>query len=90
MSTVLSYKNGVIASKQYRCDLCGERIEAGEKYDRRSGVDGHDMWTTRMHPECHAFEESGVVDEEWYEDISDPAFERKSALEYAAREEVQP
>lgn len=84
MSYCLSSKDGVKAHKLHRCCLCGERINAGDTQDVRSGVDCWDMWTMHMHPECHAFEGSpGVVDPDWYEDVSDPAFDRADAIAFA-------
>ena len=75
-STVLEEKNGVIARKQHRCELCGEGITRGEKYDLRTGVNGDGHWQMHMHPECHAYESNDTVDPDWYEDVSEPAFER--------------
>jgi len=81
MSTCLSSKDGVKARKPHRCCLCGQRIDAGELYDARTGVGDGCMWTMKMHPECHAYEQKdGVVDPDWYEDVSDPAFERADAI----------
>ena len=78
MSTVLSQSDGIVAHKKYRCDLCGETINKGDKYDRRTGCEDG-MWTMHMHPECHAYESYETVDSDWYEDISEPAFERPLA-----------
>lgn len=84
MSVVLSSKNGVRARKTYRCVLCGARIEQGSLYDRRSGACDDGMWTMHMHPECHAYEQvPGVVDPDWYEDVSDPAFSFEKACLHA-------
>lgn len=80
MSTCLSERKGVRARRTYRCALCGELIEAGSRYDKRAGVNYGDFWEMKMHPECHAFESSGAVDSDWYEDCSDPAFSRRDAL----------
>lgn len=94
MSWYVSSKNSVKARKPHNCDLCGERIGIGESHDTRSGVSDGDGWSTmRMHPECHRYEQHGrrtdwkgdlvrVVDPEWYEDISSPAFERREAHRY--------
>ncbi len=83
MSTCLSHREGVIAKKRYRCDLCGEPIDAGMAHDTRSGI-GDCFWTMRLHPECHRYEQSPEVRErlnsfDWYEDISEPAFDRSEA-----------
>lgn len=81
MNICLSSKNGVKSRKKKRCDLCGEIINVGDLKDTRTGVDGGDMWTMHMHPECHAYEQiPGIVDEYWYDDIYDKAFERKDAI----------
>ncbi len=90
MSVCLSSQQGVKARKPHHCALCGERIEVGALYDRRSGVSSGDMWTMHMHVECHAFEISPVkpVDEDWYEDVSDPAFSRAEALAYQTQASV--
>ena len=80
MSWYVSSKEGVKARKPHRCDLCGERIAVGELYATRSGVsEGDGFSTTHMHPECHAYESRETVDSDWYEDISEPAFERPTA-----------
>ncbi len=80
MSTCLSSKEGAKARKPHRCSLCGERINAGELQDTRTGVCDGRMWTMHMHPECHAYEQKpGAVDPDWYEDVSEPAFDRKDA-----------
>lgn len=76
MSTCISSKDGVIARKQHRCVLCGEPILVGDKYDQRNGVGDDGFWSVRMHPECHAYESNDTVDPDWYEDVSEPAFER--------------
>ena len=78
----LSSKNRIKARKPHSCALCGEQIEVGQLYDRRSGVSNGDMWTMHMHVECHAYEvgPANPVDPDWYEDVSDPAFRRADAL----------
>lgn len=84
MSTYLSSREGVKARKRYRCDLCGEDIAVGELHDTRTGVEtGTGFWTMRMHPECHAYEQTPAMRNalvDWYEEISDPAFDRADAL----------
>ena len=84
MSTVLSQKEGIKARKTHQCVFCQELINAGELYDKRNGVDGGDMWTMKMHPECHAYERKVGVDSDWYECVYDPAFARKVAIEATA------
>ena len=92
MSTCLSSKEGVKAAKQHRCCLCGERIVVGQLHDTRTGVaEGDGFWTMRMHPECHRYEQSPEMhrklsDWDWYEDVSEPAFERAEAQRH---EELQ-
>ena len=82
MSTFLSSRNGTKARKPHRCCLCGERINIGDVKDTRSGVSDGQVWTMQMHPECHAYEQrSGIVDPDWYEDVSDSAFSRAKAIE---------
>lgn len=84
MSLCLSSKDGVKARKPHHCCLCGERINVGDLYDKRAGVGDGAVWTMHMHPECHAYENSpGAVDPDWYEDVSEPAFERKEAISFA-------
>jgi hypothetical protein len=81
MSTILRETNGVRSRKPRRCCLCGDRIDLRAPHDVRVGVDGGDMWTIRMHPECHQHETRGAVDHDWwYEDVSDPAFDHKDAI----------
>jgi hypothetical protein len=91
MSVVLSSKENVKARRDYHCDLCGERIKKGDKYSRRTGACDDGMWTMHMHPECELYEQHpGTVDWDWYEDISDPVFNRKEAIEFAAKKQDQP
>lgn len=85
MNTCLSQNNGVKARKRYRCALCHEPIESGDIHHVRKGINSRDFWTMRMHTECCDYEQQpGVVDEEWYEDIWDPAFSRDEALAFRA------
>jgi hypothetical protein len=90
VSTCTSSKEGVTARKTYRCTLCGQRIHVGERHDTRTGVaDGDGFWTMRMHPECHRYEQTPEMRrslQDWYEDVSFPAFERDEAV---ARELAQ-
>ncbi len=80
MSWALSSKNGVRSRKPKRCCLCGEIIAVGELKDTRSGVSDGSFWTMHMHPECHAYERRpGTVADDWYDDISEPAFTRAEA-----------
>ncbi len=82
MSSFLSSKNGTKARKPHRCALCGERIEKGDTQDTRTGVGDGDVWTMHMHPECHSYEQKpGTVDPDWYENVSEPAFNRVQARE---------
>ena len=83
MSTVLSEKDGIKARKTHQCVFCQELINAGELYDKRNGVDGGDMWTMKMHPECHDYERKVGVDSDWYGCGCgcDPAFTRQTAIE---------
>lgn len=76
MSQVLSSKDGVLARRRHRCCLCGEAIQAGERYDSRKGVNSDGFWTMRMHPECQDYESPETVPWDWYEDVSEPAFTR--------------
>lgn len=82
MSYYIQSKEKVRAAKRHHCTLCGEAILPGAIHDTRSGVvEGDGWWTMRMHPECHAHEQKpGVVDPDWYEDVSEPAFTRAEAL----------
>lgn len=81
MSTCTSSTNGVKSRQPRHCCLCGGRIAVGESHDTRTGVvPGDGFWTMRMHPECHRYEQvPGIVDLDWYQDVSDPAFERADA-----------
>ena len=81
--TMLSSKDGVKSRKVQRCALCGELINIGDLKDVRIGVDCGNMWTMHMHPECHAYEQTGAVDLDWYEDIMEPAFPRVVAMTHA-------
>lgn len=78
--------NGVKSKKAKRCCLCGEMIKAGEIKDTRSGLWDGSVTTMDMHPECHAYERvDGVVDPDWYEDITEPAFDRSDAIAHAQK-----
>lgn len=91
MSTVLSERNRVRARKVKQCCLCGERIEIGALKDVRKGVDSGDMWVMDMHPECHQYESvPGAVDPDWYENISDSAFDRSEAIAHASKIKEEP
>jgi predicted nucleic acid-binding Zn-ribbon protein len=89
MSNCLSQKDGVIAAKPHRCDLCGEVIQQFAAHDVRSGIS--DGWyKMRMHPECHRYEQSPemhrkLTDWDWYEDVSEPAFERADAVKFSTQ-----
>ena len=91
MSTCISWKDGVKARKSYLCCLCAEGIAVGGLHDTRTGVaTGDGFWTMRMHPECHAYEQSPKIrahlhDWDWYEDISEAAFDRSKAIAHAAK-----
>lgn len=77
----VSSKNNVRAKVRKWCCLCGEAINIGDMKDVRSGTSGGDFFTMHMHPECHAYESrAGVMDQDWYEDISEPAFDRADAI----------
>lgn len=85
MSTCLSQKDGSTARKKHYCPLCGEIINPGDKQDTRSGVGDGAMWTMHMHPECHRYEQTPEIrkslhDDDWYGDVSDPAFDRADAI----------
>lgn len=88
MNYCTSSRPAVVATKPHRCTLCGEGIAIGETHATRTGVNrGQGRWTMRMHPECERFERgTEVVDPDWYEDVAEPAFERREAL---AWEEAQ-
>ena len=89
MSAYTSGQEGVKARKPHWCTLCGEGIKVGDLYDKRTGVqEGDGFWTMHMHPECHKYEQKPghprTVDEDWYEDVSEPAFDREDAIAYVA------
>lgn len=42
------------ARKRHICDHCGQRIEAGEHYDKRGGFGPDGPWTLKQHVECEA------------------------------------
>lgn len=41
-----------VAKKKHRCYYCDELIYPGEKYGKRFGVDGGDVWDMKFHFEC--------------------------------------
>jgi hypothetical protein len=85
VSTCLRETANVRSRKPRSCALCHEDVPAGEPHYVRVGVSCGDLWTMRIHVECHAYEH-GHVDEEWYEcGPGEPAFPRAEALAYAAR-----
>lgn len=51
------------AQKEYRCFLCGERINVGEKYCRRVGVDSGDLFEAKMHLECKEVSKGFTMDD---------------------------
>lgn len=53
----------VKARKPHRCYLCGEPIEAGETYVRRTSADDDGIDRIAMHPEC----EKETQPWEWWE-----------------------
>ena len=78
----LSQRNVASSKKRKVCPLCGTLIEIGSPKVVRNGVDGSDFWTMHMHPECEAYESRATVDDGWYEDCYEPAFERSEAIEF--------
>lgn len=42
------------ARNAHHCHWCGETIQRGERYVCISGVDGGEIYTTRLHTECNA------------------------------------
>jgi hypothetical protein len=80
----MSFPQRNVASSKKRkvCPLCGTLIEIGSPKVVRNGVDGSDFWTMHMHPECEAYESRATVDDGWYEDCYEPAFERSEAIEF--------
>ena len=86
---MINERIGVTAKKRHNCALCGEPINAGEKYNRRVGTVDGDFFSMAMHPECYAKEQiPGSVDSDWYEDCSDPAFSRPNK-DRALREQLE-
>lgn len=82
MSLCLSSRDGVTARNPYRCALCGQRIHVGERHDIRTGASPDGIWTMRMHPECQRYEQTPEMRRnlrDWYEDVSEPAFDRAEA-----------
>lgn len=51
------------ARKPHQCYLCGDPIEAGESYVKRTGSNDDGVDVIKMHPECEA--ESSTW--EWWE-----------------------
>lgn len=45
-----------IAHKNYRCFVCGESIQTGEKYEYDVFLDGREFMTQRLHRFCAAEE----------------------------------
>jgi hypothetical protein len=44
-----------VAEKPHRCWYCDQLIAKGERHGYRTGVDGGDFWSMRMHLECDAW-----------------------------------
>lgn len=63
----------VKARKKHKCLLCGEDIEIGEKYVKRTGTDDG-IITMKMHKECE--KESSEWDEGDWQCISPYEMER--------------
>lgn len=79
MSGVLSSKNGIRAKKRHECVFCEERINVGELYDYRCGINNEgDFFTMHMHPECQEKDDDMPYHEreEWYENPDGPLFDR--------------
>ena len=41
-----------VAKKEHKCDLCGFKIEVGEKYDWQKNVFDGDLYEFKMHLSC--------------------------------------
>jgi hypothetical protein len=65
--------------KARQCLLCGEGIEVGQPAVRRFGVEGGDLWSNHVHPECAAHEATIPWEkrDDWYEYYDgEPMFKR--------------
>lgn len=43
----------VTARKPHYCEICGEKINPGEKYWKGTFADYGDIWTNKAHVDCH-------------------------------------
>ena len=60
MGTTLGFKTIKASYAEHRCSWCGESIRIGDTHEKWAWVDGGDIQTIRMHPECcKAQDESG-------------------------------
>lgn len=41
-----------VARKRYRCYLCGQHIDIGDRHEYSTGVNEGDFWSMRLHVEC--------------------------------------
>ncbi len=57
-----------VARKPHWCEMCGRRIDPGEKYRRGSGMDGSTAWTWRECAHCAALAAYVALDDPWDDD----------------------
>jgi len=55
------------ARKKYGCDLCGRKIQIGEKHIARRGADNGEAFTNRMHLDCEDVTRKNSWDESDWE-----------------------
>jgi len=53
------------ARKTYRCDLCGLKIEKGERHTKRTGNSDGDIFSFRMHTVCDDYTDKYWRYDDW-------------------------
>ena len=63
------------ARKEYYCELCGGKINKGEKYIRQTYSDGGTAYTTKSHIHCSNLCELLKMYDEYGDDLTNNDFE---------------